>query len=361
MSVCRSKCCEHVPQDIFLEIWEEIGFPESPDYTEIWLQWTQSQLGDGVTALTDHSLSVERLRANFPGPWSPHTHGHQLIVSTFRVFGSRLIIGQADGSLQLYTVTEPSFVMSVNIEDGSVREVELWHSEHLVAVAGDTLLHMMEVDTLKEVSIPDIELCEDNRHISCFGEILSYCDMKSDIIVCSFMKPRERYGDNPFHRLFSITTRNASPIQWKIWGSEVIVLDTQGTVLVYNFTENNTELVFQSESNVMILYKNPCHMFRDIILCSTSAAAGLIVRASYWLMGWRLQDTGGKLHRAMEQDKISPQEEVWALAIRRNLVLCGTEGGVIMLFSNDETDVQSPNYQAQALKGNIMTHTDVVL
>ena len=361
MSVCRSKCCEHVPQDIFLEIWEEIGFPESPDYTQIWLLWAESQLGGGVTALTDHSLSVDRLRAHFPGPWGAHTHGHQLIVSTFRVSGSRLIIGQADGSLQLYTVMEPSFVRSVNIEDGSVREVELWHSEQLVAVAGDTLLHVMEVDTLREVSIPDIELCGDNKHISCFGEILSYCDLKSDIIVCSFVKPRERYGDNPFNRLFSITTRNASPIQWKIWGSEVIVLDTQGTVLVYTFFENIIELVFQSESNVMILYKNPCHMFRDVILCSTSAAAGLIVRASYWLLGWRLQDTGGKLHRAMEQDKISPQEEVWALAIRRNLVLCGTEGGVLMLFSNDETDDQSSNYQAQALKGNIMPHANFVL
>ena len=354
MSVCRSKCCEHVPQDIFLEIWEELGFPSCPDFTQIWLLWSESQLGGGVAALTDNSLQVDKLRAHFPGPWTAHTHGHQLIVSTFRVSGSRLIIGQADGTLQLYDVLEPSFVRSVNIEDGSVREVELWHSENLVAVAGDTLLHMMEIETLSEISIPDIELCEDNKHISCFGAIISYCDLKSDIIVCSFVKPRERYGDNPFNRLFAITTKNASPIQWKIWGNEVIVLDTQGTVLVYSFHENITELVFQSESNVMLLYKNPCHMFRDVMLCSSSAAAGLIVRASYWLVGWRLQDTGGKLHRALEQDKVSPQEEVWATALRRNLVLCGTEGGVLMLFTNDETDDQTRNYQGQALKGKII-------
>jgi len=79
-------------------------------------------------------------------------------------------------------------------------------------------------------------------------------------------------------------------------------------------------------------------MFRDVIFCSTSAAAGLIVRTSYWLLGWQLEISKRKLHRALDQDKINPQDEVWCVALRRNLLVCGTECGCIILFTNPDSE-----------------------
>ena len=92
------------------------------------------------------------------------------------------------------------------------------------------------------------------------------------------------------------------------------VLDTQGAISVYRLAPSPPApptLVFKSDSNVMIMYgisttyllisthiynylvryKNPCYLYRDVIFCSTSAAVGLIVRASYWLLGWRIHQT----------------------------------------------------------------------
>ena len=89
------------------------------------------------------------------------------------------------------------------------------------------------------------------------------------------------------------------------------VLDTQGAISVYRpapSPQATPTLVFKSDSNVMIMYgniynisthiysyllryKNPCYLYRDVIFCSTSAAVGLIVRASYWLLGWRIHQT----------------------------------------------------------------------
>ena len=99
------------------------------------------------------------------------------------------------------------------------------------------------------------------------------------------------------------------------------MLDTQGAISVYRpapSPQATPTLVFKSDSNVMIMYgniynisthiysyllisthiynyllryKNPCYLYRDVIFCSTSAAVGLIVRASYWLLGWRIHQT----------------------------------------------------------------------
>ena len=93
------------------------------------------------------------------------------------------------------------------------------------------------------------------------------------------------------------------------------MLDTQGAISVYRPAPSppaTPTLVFKSDSNVMIMYgisttyllisthiiynylvryKNPCYLYRDVIFCSTSAAVGLIVRASYWLLGWRIHQT----------------------------------------------------------------------
>ena len=34
-SVCRTKCCDNIPADIFLELWEECGLCQPPDYIKV--------------------------------------------------------------------------------------------------------------------------------------------------------------------------------------------------------------------------------------------------------------------------------------------------------------------------------------
>lgn len=72
-------------------------------------------------------------------------------------------------------------------------------------------------------------------------------------------------------------------------------------------------------------------------------------RTSYWLLGWQLDINKRKLHRALDQDKINPQDEVWCVALRRNLLVCGTECGCIILFTN--SDSEDENEEKQNLYG----------
>ena len=44
-----------------------------------------------------------------------------------------------------------------------------------------------------------------------------------------------------------------------------------------------------------------------MIFCSTSAAVGLIVRASYWLLGWRIHQTAEVTVALVEVFIVSPQ------------------------------------------------------
>ena len=51
-------------------------------------------------------------------------------------------------------------------------------------------------------------------------------------------------------------------------------------------------MLYQSEPYTVIMYKNPCWMFRDVIFCSTLSSRGLMARTSYWLMGWDVARRG---------------------------------------------------------------------
>ena len=92
-----------------------------------------------------------------------------------------------------------------------------------------------------------------------------------------------------------------SAIRWKLWWRKLTVLEISGEISIYQVKGSEAVLQFKSESNMMIMYKNPCFLFRDIIFCSTSASVGLIVRTSYWLLGWNIEKNGGKLTRALDQ------------------------------------------------------------
>ena len=77
----------------------------------------------------------------------------------------------------------------------------------------------------------------------------------------------------------SRTNLSCGVIQWKLWNDAVVVLQSNGEIAIYKIIEDKPKLSYKTEANVMIMYKNPCYMFRDVIFCSTSAAAGLIVRS----------------------------------------------------------------------------------
>merc|ERR1712080_313579 len=42
--------------------------------------------------------------------------------------------------------------------------------------------------------------------------------------------------------------------------------------------------------------------------------------------------------RALDQDKLNPVDDVWCQALRRNLLVCGTEGGCIVMFNGLRTE-----------------------
>ena len=35
---------------------------------------------------------------------------------------------------------------------------------------------------------------------------------------------------------------------------------------------------------------------------------------------------------------MNPADDVWCLALRRNVLLCGTEGGCLVVFTGDKTE-----------------------
>ena len=104
--------------------------------------------------------------------------------------------------------------------------------------------------------------------------------------------------------------------------------------------------------------------FRDIFFCSSEIVSNSIARASYWLvrlLKMLIKETltktrlagnstvevnsPGRLTRShpfsfvivviifKTQNKVNPLEEVTCVALRRSLLLCGTEGGRILGFN----------------------------
>ena len=338
----------------------------------MWEVWSEGQvLGRRLIPATSSQLQLNKLKSDFSGRWTAHSHGHQLICSTFSTNNNHLYIGQADGNLAHYDALQPHFKQEVNIEDGAVREVHIWTAESLLVVAGDTRIQFFQLEDLERVATGNtVFVAEENRHISSFGAAISFCEHSEtagpensgNILVSQ----RPGGGDRDrleLERRLSLGLQSP-PIQWRLWLDEVIVLLTTGVISIYKTDRDNAaaHLDFQSGPNVMLMYKNPCYQFRDVIVCSTSTAAGLIVRTSYWLLGWSLSlhSSDGQLHRVLNQDKIQPEDEVWCLSLRRNLLLCGTESGCLVLFSHSKTEAagQQPFQDVQLRKGHSVVELD---
>ena len=138
-----------------------------------------------------------------------------------------------------------------------------------------------------------------NKHLSTFGNIISFSEKDAEITGCETKCSIDK-NSIELVTVFNVTLAYAA-IQWKLWLDKITVLEVSGEISIYKRKGKETELEYKTESNMMIMYKNPCFLFRDIIFCSTSASVGLIVRTSYWLLGWALERDGGRLTRALDQ------------------------------------------------------------
>ena len=109
-------------------------------------------LGRTLIPSVSRQLQLNKLKSDYSGRWTAHSHGHQLICSTFTTDNSQLYIGQADGNLAHYDALRPDFRKELNIEDGAVREVHIWSAETLLVVAGDKKIHFFQLQNLERVA-----------------------------------------------------------------------------------------------------------------------------------------------------------------------------------------------------------------
>ena len=226
----------------------------------MWEVWSEAQVGGRrLIAATSCQLNLSRLKSDYSGRWTAHSHGHQLICSTFTTNNSHLYIGQADGSLAHYDALKPDFKEELNIEDGAVREVNIWTAESLLVVAGDTKIQFFQLENLERVATANVVLvAEDNRHISTFGAAISFCDQSdsaragnSETILVS-RRAGGRVG-LVLDTLFTLAL-SSPPIQWRLWLEEVIVLHTSGVISIYKTEQSQSgQLQFQTCPNVMMM------------------------------------------------------------------------------------------------------------
>ena len=73
-------------------------------------------------------------------------------------------------------------------------------------------------------------------------------------------------------------------LQWKLWENCVILLVGTGEVFVY-CTKGNPKMIYKSEPYGVIMYKNPCWIYRDVLFCSTLVSGIEVVLGfnSNWL------------------------------------------------------------------------------
>ena len=191
----------------------------------------------------------------------------------------------------------PEFRLEHNIGDGAVREIEIWNAENIIAVSGDSKVHLFDLDTFDKITLEKDIKSGENKHLSAFGDTISLSEKSVEITGYQTQGSKKDLLLTPVFQV--LLTKPA--IQWKLWLDKVTVLEVGGEISIYRRKGSEVVQVIRTEPNMMIMYKNPCFLFRDILFCSTSASVGLIVRTSYWLLGWALEKDEGKLTRALDQ------------------------------------------------------------
>lgn len=174
-----------------------------------------------------------------------------------------------------------------------------------------------------------------HKHVSVFGRrfAVSFPDgsLEVHVMVTAYMGVATGGVSTARVSRVACTEPGCGRLQWNLWQEKLTVLQTTGEILVYNTNKAQAELLYKSEPYMVIMYKNPCWMFRDVIFCSTLSSRGHQVRTSYWLLGWDVERRG-RLFRVLSQDGLASKDDIWCVALRRRLLVCGTETGSILLY-----------------------------
>jgi len=213
LGIAKTLCCNQIPSDVFVEIWEELGLQIPIDFLKVWTAWMQSQILSEPVASTSSSLLLKELSSSFSGAWTPHSHGHQLIRSTCAVRGSFLYIGDAAGTLSFHDVLRPEFRLEQNIGDGAVREIEIWNAENITAVSGDSKVHLFDLDTFDKVTLEKDVKSGENKHLSAFGDTISLSEKSLEITGYQTQGSKKDLLLTPVFQV--LLTKPA--IQWKLW------------------------------------------------------------------------------------------------------------------------------------------------
>ena len=106
--------------------------------------------------------------------------------------GSLLYIGDADGTLAFYDVFNPEFKKENNVNDGAIREIEVWHAENILAVSGDTNIHFFDLDKFDRVKLKNEVTSGQNKHLSTFGNVISFSEREEEITGCEANVSKDR-------------------------------------------------------------------------------------------------------------------------------------------------------------------------
>ena len=183
-----------------------------------------------------------------------------MIHSTFTVSGRHLFVGDAAGDLWRLDCDHEEEDVLRKIQDGPVLELELWLHHKVLVVAGAERIHFYTLDTLKRVAEAGEVRQGSNKHLSAFGAQLAYG--LPDCSAVRVLEAEVMEGEIGVMPVLDIALE-AEGLLWELWEDRLLVLLEGGQILVYRLVEGGAQLLTATQPNMMIMYKNPCFLFRS--------------------------------------------------------------------------------------------------
>lgn len=387
--VARCRCSETIPDDILTEILSQQEWGVV-DWVGVWAAWVGSCLPpQAVQKGQEQSLQ-------YPRPFN-----HSVVE------GDNVYTGDGEGHLEWRRVGTRSCIRTT-LGDGNVEHISLMPTFGLVVVSGETRLHFYYLDRRAgywERLAADFQLSlGSNHHLSVFGPRFAFQDDDGFIRVLEIFYVGLSVRTSEVCRV-----RQLLPwVQWTLWRDKVIGLQTNGEIVVFSLLCPTGQLMYKSEPYTVVMYKNPCWIFRDVVFCSSLASRGLLDSnygphtyvymsdlwdtrngTGYWMVGpvddlsdeTFLEDSakdsakeqleerlnndninnwGGEpfasLMRGFCLKKIYPglnsNDDVTCIAMQRRLILCGTLCGGLLIFSADNSDSKTANNKTSGSAGS---------
>lgn len=375
--VARCRCSENIPDDILTEILSQQAWGVV-DWVEVWKAWVGSGLLPEATPFQEKREDEQRLSYTQP-------FRHSVVD------GDGVYTGDDQGGLEWRQMGNKTCIRT-HLDDGNVQKICLMPTFGLVMVVGETKLHFFYLDhesNYWERLSADFQLTVgSNHHLSVFGPRFCVADDEGFIRVLEIYYVGLSVRTSEVCRL----RQKLSWVQWTLWRDKVIALQTNGEILVFSLLCPNGQLMYKSEPYTVVMYKNPCWIFRDVVFCSSLATRGLLDSnygphtyvymsdrwdslngTGYWMVGpvddlsdeSFLEDAArsynmdqvassitnpehyASMMRGFCLTKIYPglnsNDDVTCITMQRRLILCGTLYGSLLIFSADSASESSTN------------------